>query len=75
MKGKNLQPRITGKVLIQIWWRDQNINRQAEATRVHHHKARFTRNVKGTPQNEKEKGTIGNMKIMKEKSSSVKANI
>ena len=48
MKGKNLQPRLPGKDLIQIRWRNQKLYRQAKATRIQHHHTSSTTNAKGT---------------------------
>ena len=48
MKGKNLQPRIPCKALIQISWRDQTLYKQAKVQRVQHHQTSSTTNTKGT---------------------------
>ena len=48
---------------------------QTSKLRVQHHQASFMRNVKGTSLGEKEKTTTRNIKIMKGRNSSVKANI
>ena len=63
MKGKNLQPRIPCKALIQISWRDQTLYRQAKVQRVQHHQTSFITNAKGTAQGRKEKPTTRNRKL------------
>ena len=42
---KNTLPR---KTLIQIWWRNQKLSRQAKVKRIQHHQTSFTTNAKGT---------------------------
>ena len=37
MKGKDLQPRIPSKTLIQILRRNQKLSRQAKIKRIQHH--------------------------------------
>ena len=48
MKGKNLQPRLPDKDLIQIRWRSQKLYRQARGKRIQHHQTSSTTNTKGT---------------------------
>ena len=48
MKGKNLQLRLQSKDVTQIWWRNQNLYKQAKAKRIQHHQTSFTKNAKGT---------------------------
>ena len=76
-KGKKTTAKniLQSKAFIQIWWRNQKFFRQTEAKSVQHQQTSFTRNVKGTFLSEKEKATTRNIRIMKGKSSSVKANI
>ena len=38
----------TIKILIQIWWRNQNLPRQAKVKRIQHHQNNFLTNTKGT---------------------------
>ena len=45
MKGKNLQPRI---FYLQIWWRNQNLSRQAKVKRIQHYQTSITTNAKAT---------------------------
>ena len=59
VKGKNLQPRLPGKDLIQIRWRNQKLYRQAEAKRIQHHQTSSTTNAKGTPLSGKHKRRKG----------------
>ena len=63
------------KAFIQSWWKDYEFYMQAKAKRGHHYQTSCTRNVKGISLSEKEKATNRNMKIMKGKSSLIKANI
>ena len=43
MKGTDLQPRILYPArLIQIWWRNQKLSRQAKVKRIQHHPTSFT---------------------------------
>ena len=57
MKGKNQQPRILypAKTLIQIWWRNQKLSRQAKIKRIQHYQTSFTTNTKGTSLGSKHK--------------------
>ena len=49
MKGKNLQPRILYSArLLQIWWRNQKLFRQAKVKRIQHNQTSITTNAKGT---------------------------
>ena len=59
MKGKKLQPRLPGKDLIQIQWRNQKLQRQAKAKRIQHHQTSSTTNAKGTSLSGKHKRTKG----------------
>ena len=63
MEGKNLQPRISSKALVQILQRNQKLYRQAKAKIIQHHQTSFTTNVKGTSASEIEKATTRNKKI------------
>ena len=36
------------KTLIQIWWRNQKLSRQAKIKRIQNHQTSFTTNAKGT---------------------------
>ena len=76
MKGKNLQPRILYPAQLSFRY-DGEIKSftYKQKLRVQHHQTSFTRNVKGTSLSKKEKATARNMKIIKGKSSVVKANI
>ena len=57
MKGKNLQPRIPYPTrLIQIWWSNQKLSRQAKVKRIQHHQTSFTTNAKGTSVGRKREG-------------------
>ena len=48
MKGKNLQPRILyPAIVLQIWWKNQKLSRQAKVKRIQHHQTSFTANAKG----------------------------
>ena len=42
---KNILPR---KTLVQIWWKNQKLSRQAKVKRIQHHQNSFTTNAKGT---------------------------
>ena len=42
---KNNLPR---KILLQIWWRNQNLSRQAKVKRIWHHKISFAISIKET---------------------------
>ena len=56
MKGKNLQPRILYPArLLQIWWRNQKLFRQAKVKRIQHHQTSFTINTAGTSLGRKHK--------------------
>jgi len=50
LKGKKYTTKITvpGKDLIQNWWRNKKLFRQAKVKRTQHHQTSFTTNVKGT---------------------------
>ena len=54
---------LPSKDLIHIQWRNQNIYRQAKATRIQHHKTSFTTNAKGTSLSGKHKKTHKNKPI------------
>ena len=41
---KNTLPSMT---LLQIWWRNQKLSRQAKVKRIQHHQTSFTTNAKG----------------------------
>ena len=48
-KGRTYnQEYSTSKILIQIWWRNQNLPRQVEVKRIQHHQNNFLTNTKGT---------------------------
>ena len=56
MKGKKLQPTIFYPAkLVEIWWRNQKLSRQAKVKRIQHHQTCFTANAKGTSQGRKHK--------------------
>ena len=56
MKGKNLQSRTLYPVrLIHIWWRNQNLPRQAKVKKIQHHQTSFTINCKRTSLGRKHK--------------------
>ena len=56
MKGKNLQPRILYSArLLQIWWRNQKLFRQAKVKRIQHNQTSITTNAKGTSLGRKHK--------------------
>ena len=56
MKGKNLQPRILyPAIVLQIWWKNQKLSRQAKVKRIQHHQTSFTTNAKGTSLGKKHK--------------------
>ena len=61
-KGKKPTTKNTlpSKVLIQIWWRNQKLYREAKAETIEHHQTSFTTNAKGTSLGGKEKATIRN---------------
>jgi len=67
MKGQNLTTRSTqaSKSLIQIWWENQQLYKQAVGERIQHHPMKFTTNVKGSSLGEKEKSTTRNKNIAK----------
>ena len=50
LKGKKSTTKITlpSKDLIQNWWRNQKLFRQAKVNRIQNHQTSFTTNVKGT---------------------------
>ena len=50
LKGKKSTIKITvpGKYLIQNWWRNKKLFRQAKVKRIQYHQTSFTTNVKGT---------------------------
>ena len=54
---------LLSKALIQIWWKNQKLYRQAKARRIQHHKTSFGANAKSSPGGE-EKVTTRNRKIM-----------
>ena len=39
---------LWSKTLLQIWWRNQKLSRQAKVKRIQHHQTSFRTNVKGT---------------------------
>ena len=39
---------VSGKDLIQNWWRNQKLFRQAKVKRIQYHQTNFTTNIKGT---------------------------
>ena len=39
---------LPSKTLLQIWWKNQKISRQAKVKRIQHHQSSFTTNTKGT---------------------------
>ena len=45
----------TSKILVQIWWRNQNLPRQAKVKRIQHHQTNFITNTKGTSLCKKQK--------------------
>ena len=47
LKGKNLKPRLPSKDVIQNWWRNQKLCRQAKVKRIQYHQTSFTTNIKG----------------------------
>ena len=49
---KNILP---SKILLQIWWRNQKLSRQAEVKRIQHHQTSFTTNAKWTSLGRKHK--------------------
>ena len=49
---KNTLPSMT---LLQIWWRNQKLSRQAKVKRIQHHQTSFTTNAKGTSLGRKHK--------------------
>lgn len=49
---------LHSKALVQIWWRNQKLYRQATALRIWHHQTSFTTNAKGNSVGGKEKATI-----------------
>ena len=57
MKGKNLTTKniLPSKTLVQIWWRNQNLSKQAKVKRIQCHQASFTTNAKGTSPGRKPK--------------------
>ena len=57
MKGKNLTTKniLPSKTLVQIWWRNQKLSKQAKVKRIQHHQASFTTNAKGTSSGRKHK--------------------
>ena len=56
MKRKNLQPKsIPSKALIQIWWKNQKLTRQAKVKRIQHRQTSFTTHAKGTSLGRKQK--------------------
>ena len=59
MKGKNVQPRLPGKDLIQIRQRNQKLYRQAKAERIQYHQTSSTTNAKGTSLSGKHKRRKG----------------
>ena len=50
MKGKNLTTKniLPSKTLVQIWWRNQNLSKQAKVKRIQHHQTSLPTNAKGT---------------------------
>lgn len=77
MKGENLQTRILYSARLSFRF-DKEAPRFAEKQKlkgVEHQQTSFIRNGKGISLSEKEKATNRNMKIMKGKSSLIKANI
>ena len=57
MKEKNLTTKNTlpSKPLLQIWWRNQKLSRQAKVKRTQHHQTSFITNAKGTSLGRKHK--------------------
>ena len=39
---------LPSKTLLQVWWRNQKLSRQAKVKRIQHHKTSFITNAKGT---------------------------
>ena len=50
LKGEKYTTKITvpSKDLIQDWWRNKKLFRQAEVKRIQYHQTSFTTNIKGT---------------------------
>ena len=46
---------LPSKTLLQIWWRNQKLSRQAKIKRIQHHQTSFTTNAKGTSLGRKHK--------------------
>ena len=46
---------LPSKTLLQIWWRNQKLSRQAKVKRIQHHQTSFTTNAKGTSLGRKHK--------------------
>ena len=46
---------LLSKTLIQIWWKNQKLYRQAKVKRIQDHQTSFTTNVKGTSLGRKHK--------------------
>ena len=57
IKGKKPTTKNTlpSKTLVQIWWRNQKLSRQAKFNRIPHHETIVTTNVKGTSLGRKHK--------------------
>ena len=66
---------IPSKALVQIWWRNQKLHKQAKVPRIQHHWTSFTTNAKEISLGRKEKVTTRNKRLIKWESSPVKANI
>ena len=47
---------LPSKPLLQTWWRNQKLSREAKVKRIQHHQTSFTTNVKGTSLGRKQKG-------------------
>ena len=54
LKGKKSTTKITvpGKDLIQNWWRNKKLSRQAKVKRIQQHQTSFTTDAKGTSEAE-----------------------
>ena len=46
---------LPSMTLLQIWWRNQKLSRQAKVKRIQHHQTSFTTNAKGTSLGRKHK--------------------
>ena len=49
------EPTTPSKTLIQMWWRNQKLSRQAKVKKIQHHQTSFTTNANGTSLNRKYK--------------------